>query len=518
MRGPTQVRSIYHPPRDRSSALPASGHNIPLRNIQELPPEILAEGLLGSMTDDQIFGLRRQRELASVCRKWRDVVLSTPQFWNAVTDDAKVGDPFLIVPVKLRRFEDTLLTVKYINEPTDPESGVWDLLQSTTSRWKEATLTLGSRNHSNLNSTLEHGMPNIRRLTLLSTGVTQEVRFGPTPRLAELCLYGMSLDIISRMTLSTLRRLTVQGVDSESPLFINFLPTLAGCPLLEFIHLETIFHVGFKRIAHVADLNVTLPFLKILKLKRVHASLVSLLFQHLRADGLEQLRVCCLELPGETMAVLQVLSEPRHGGGLILPVLSCRDTSSELSLSVGRGWLTIEDRTKRLSVDFGFNEWDVSNLADLLRPVYQYCAASTRRIRMFVCIDRLRSLESLHFLCGAAPMVTRVHCKDRKGYGLSRCVLDGISQNACQICSPGGRTRSNTFSRLSELRIYAKDGSIPSPECIRAVHVAYLSRQRIVQGKAASSGDDPLEDLPDLKIFVDNKFVPPDLGSLDQDS
>lgn len=137
----------------------------------------------------------------------------------------------------------------------------------------------------------------------------------------------------------------------------------------------------------------------------------------------------------------------------------------------------------------------ICNLASLLSQVYQYCAATARSITMAVHLHHVESLESLHFLCGAAPMVASIHCYDREQYGqLFRCVLDGISQDACQTCSPGGRTPSITFSGLLELRIYVPVEPSPLARYTRAVQVAYFNS---------------LEDLPDLKIFVNDVFMPP---------
>ena len=52
--------------------------------INRLPTEILVSILLGldfCSHDD----LERKQELASVCRRWRDVILRTPCFWSTIS-------------------------------------------------------------------------------------------------------------------------------------------------------------------------------------------------------------------------------------------------------------------------------------------------------------------------------------------------------------------------------------------------------------------------------------------------
>ncbi|KAG8965780.1 hypothetical protein FRC05_003039 [Tulasnella sp. 425] len=515
MHRPTQAKSIDRTLRLRSIARLVSSHGRSVRSIQELPPEILAEILLRSMNDDEIFGLKRHPELASVCRKWRDVVISTPQLWSTITDNRQAGDPFFIVPAKLRKFKDALLTVEYRGEQKCPELDVWDLLQPTVSRWEEAALNLGWENHAKLSSTLEKGMPSLKRLTLISEGYAGDVRLGPTPRLAELCLSrNVSLDVTTGTTLSTLRRLTIISINPSSSLIINFLPTLAECPFLELLHLASITSISFNHATLFAALDVVLPFLRILKIEDADASFVSLLLRHVRADGLEQLTVRSSS-EGGNMAVLRAISSPRHGNGLILPVLNWERTSSQLGLSLNEDWLRIEDETGGLFLEVGLDgRNDICNLAELLGPIYQYCAATVRNITIAVRLYHLKSFENLHVLCGAAPMVTSIHCYDRRQDGhLYRCVLDSITQNPCQACSLGGPRQLNTFSRLAEIRIHVPYAASLLPTYTRDVQMTYLSRQSIAQAAAASTAEDVLE----LKIYINDTYMLPDSQSLYRD-
>lgn len=111
-------------------------------------------------------------------------------------------------------------------------------------------------------------------------------------------------------------------------------------------------------------------------------------------------------------------------------------------------------------------------------------------------------------------MVTNLHCYDRRQDGhLYRCVMDSIIQNPCQACSLGGPLQLNTFSRLAEIRIHVPYAASLLPTYTRDVQVAYLSRQSIAQATAAST----VEDISDLKIYINDTYMLPDSQSLYRD-
>ncbi|KAG8955798.1 hypothetical protein FRC00_005237 [Tulasnella sp. 408] len=322
------------------------------RRIRELPPEILAYILLESMAGDEIYSIKRHRELASVCRHWRDVVLSTPHFWNTITDNPRAGDPLANGIVKLTRSKNTPLTVEYRGDYMDPELDFWDLVEPTTPRWEKATLTLHEGNTAKVCSTLTKGLPNLKRLTLESGFFPEDVKLGPTPRLAELYLNRQTtLDISDGTTLSALRTLVIRAVSPSSAFIMNFLPTLTECPLLELLHLDSISSFIFDDTILFGALDVSLPRLQILKIEAVTVPFAATLLCHLRADGLEELRVHS-HSEGDDIAVLRALGQPRHGKGLIVPVLSDRRASSEIFLSLSDEWIRMEDMTGRLFLDF----------------------------------------------------------------------------------------------------------------------------------------------------------------------
>ncbi|KIO22599.1 hypothetical protein M407DRAFT_216230 [Tulasnella calospora MUT 4182] len=514
-----QARAVNLPLRPRFTTRRADIRSRSSRRIRELPPELLADILLKSMADGEIFGLKRHRELASVCRHWRDVVLSTPHFWNAITDNLRAGDPLANVITKLKRSRNTPLTIEYRGDQIDPELDVWDLVEPTTSRWEEATVTLHMESSAKVCSTLIKGLPNLERLTLLSEFFAEDVTLGPTPRLAELYLnQQVTLDTSAGTTLSALRRLVIKSVSPSSTFIINLLPTLAECPLLEFLHLDSISSI-FDDTILFSPLGVSLPLLQILRIEAVTVALVATLLQHLRADVLKQLRVHS-HSEGDDISVLRALARPRGGKGLILSVLNNRRTSSEICLSLGEEWIRIEDGTGRLFLDLGLDadvRNDMRNLEDLLPPVFQECAAATRKIALTVRLYHATSLEGLHILCEASPMVTSIHCYDRGQAGqMYRCVLrSGTGQITCQTCSSTEFEFSVAFPRLSELRLHVPHISSLLPTYNREVQLAYLSRQSIVA--AASPWESPLEQNTGLKIYMNDTFMLPDPASLYQD-
>ncbi|KAG8930859.1 hypothetical protein FRC01_002162 [Tulasnella sp. 417] len=514
VRDPIQVRLVKPPLRPPFTTRQAHQRSRSSRLIHELPPEILGDILLKSMEYGEIFGLKRHQELASVCRHWRDVVLQTPHFWSAITDNPRVGDPLANLITKLRRFRNTLLTIEYMGERTDPELDFWDLVQPTRSRWEEATLALHEESRGKVSVTLAEGLPNLKRLTLQSEFFAEEVTLGPTPCLAELHLNRqVTLDTGPETTLAALRRLVIKAVSPSSAFIMNFLPTLAECPLLELLHLDSISSIIFDDTILFSAVDVSLPLLQILRIEAVAVPLVSTLLQHLRADSLGQLRVHS-HTDGDNIAVLRALIRPRAEKGLILPVLNNRRTSSEIFLSLGEEWIRLEDGTGRLFLDLELDAHgrnDMSNLESLLRPVFRDCASATRRVAITVRLYHLVSLEGLHIICEGAPMVTNIHCYDRGKQGrMFRCVLRlSTGQTACQTCTSA---EFIAFPRLGELKLYIPHISSLLLNYYREVQLAYLYRHSTLV--AASRWARPLENPPGLKIYINDTFILPDPADL----
>ncbi|KAG9036380.1 hypothetical protein FS837_001691 [Tulasnella sp. UAMH 9824] len=397
----------------------------------------------------------------------------------------------------------------------DPELDFWDLVEPTTSRWEKATLTLHEENTAKVCSTLAKGLPNVKHLTLESEFFPEDVTLGPTPRLAELYLNRqITLDISDGTTLSALRRLVIKSVSPSSAFIMNFLPTLTECPLLELLHLDSISSITFDDTILFGALDVSLPRLQILRIEAVTVPFAATLLRHLRADGLEQLRVHCRS-EGDDIAALRSLGRP-DGKGLILPVLSNRRGPSEICLTLSDEWIRVEDLTGRLFLDFGLE--GLRNHADLLRPVVQDCANATRRIAITVRLYHVMSLNGLHILCEASPMVTSIHCYDRGRHGsMYRCVLrSGTGQTTCQTCYSTEHEDSIVFPRLSELRLYVPHIASLLPTYNQQVQLAYLSRPCI--GTVAPLPlTSPLEQNSGLKIYINDTFMPPDPASLFRD-
>ncbi len=59
----------------------------PAAIIDQLPPEILAEILLISMDTDVTNPVSRLKDLATVARHWRDLILATPSLWCHINCD-----------------------------------------------------------------------------------------------------------------------------------------------------------------------------------------------------------------------------------------------------------------------------------------------------------------------------------------------------------------------------------------------------------------------------------------------
>ena len=74
--------------------------------INEIPPEILAQIL--QLTDYEALSHSRIFHLASVCKRWKEVVFTSPHFWTTlectISDRLKNG-PESTVPALLERFE-----------------------------------------------------------------------------------------------------------------------------------------------------------------------------------------------------------------------------------------------------------------------------------------------------------------------------------------------------------------------------------------------------------------------------
>ncbi|KAK7033457.1 F-box domain-containing protein [Favolaschia claudopus] len=155
--------------------------------IQRLPVEILSEIFLHCREDHEGC---RPRLVATICRGWRDVALSTSQLWSCIDlDEEEIREDSLcsLLELQLERSGQVPLSIVFC-EPRNIVSTL-QLLLAVTHRWHSVSLACPRPNQVELLRDSTHSFPILKRMDIRYVEeLDLEKLFQPHPQLHELIL------------------------------------------------------------------------------------------------------------------------------------------------------------------------------------------------------------------------------------------------------------------------------------------------------------------------------------------
>ncbi|KAF8176627.1 hypothetical protein K438DRAFT_70672 [Mycena galopus ATCC 62051] len=186
-------------------------------SILRLPVEILSEIFLlcGRKRDGC-----RPRLVATVCRRWRNVALSTSNLWSEIRlieEETKVESLDSLLALQLQRSGQVPLSIVFC-EPRDTSSAL-QLLLTVSHRWQSLDLVILSPNQARLIRDSTSLFPALKELTLRNLPAFElGSLFRPLPLLGELTLIWLRCPIPSTLPWTRLKKCTIIGSPAEEVL------------------------------------------------------------------------------------------------------------------------------------------------------------------------------------------------------------------------------------------------------------------------------------------------------------
>ncbi|KAJ7249253.1 hypothetical protein B0H12DRAFT_703407 [Mycena haematopus] len=180
-----------------------------MASIMRLPVEILSEIFLhcGKKQDGC-----RPRLVATVCRKWRNIALATPNLWSDVRlaqEEIKVEALHSLLDLQLQRSGQVPLSIVFC-EPRDTTSTL-RLLLAVSHRWQSLDLSIFTDSQQELIQTSTNHFPVLEKLTIrIVPSLELGNLFRPLPLLRELELSWLNCPIPSTLPWSRLTKVTLR--------------------------------------------------------------------------------------------------------------------------------------------------------------------------------------------------------------------------------------------------------------------------------------------------------------------
>lgn len=280
--------------------------------IHQLPEEVLAHIFTLSVGYEN-WSLGLIRDLALVCRAWRDVVREAPRLWSVASHGRRSICHLAPseVALVLRKSKMAPLSI-YCDGVECPESlpTFFQALCTHTERWWQLSIT-------NLTSAMIRYLKGVSVPALAYLSITRDSR-DPGDGLIE-----MAVGSLRRLELKhcaipwdsacwrRLRQLSLSHLEGRTaPSPRELVTILAACPRLRGLFLYRLKLGPKESEAHRADddlnIPIQLPLLRKLRLLNIHLSLLKPLIGSLSAPGVEHLSVAS----DHALATLQLLSRP----------------------------------------------------------------------------------------------------------------------------------------------------------------------------------------------------------------
>ncbi|KAF7336944.1 F-box domain-containing protein [Mycena venus] len=201
--------------------------------IHRLPIEILSEIFLHCSTKQDGC---KPRLVATVCRRWRHVALSTSQLWcnihlNAETIEVESLRSLLVL--QLQRSGQVPLSIVF-REPRDTASTL-QLLLTVSQRWQSLDLLILTASQHELIRTSTSLFPVLKKLTLRNvTSFELGNLFRPLPLLEELVLDWLECPLPSTLPWTRITKCDIYGCSSEEVLnVLHSAPSIVNLSLYD---------------------------------------------------------------------------------------------------------------------------------------------------------------------------------------------------------------------------------------------------------------------------------------------
>ncbi|KAG6332138.1 hypothetical protein ID866_6949, partial [Astraeus odoratus] len=198
--------------------------------IQRLPTESLLMILTLDIQSEDRRGIARKQELASVSRRWRDVILDTPALWSSIRLLQLDGSS---LKTHLRRSRESCLDIIIEEADYRPESNLFqclDIAMSCAHRWRSLHVMDHDLVSAAVADSIHHlNFPALENVTIQLPTYPKFLTPTHAPTLAYLKLggYAVSEDFLAPTTLKTLHLALDPDYDDPGAFydFPHFIPS-----------------------------------------------------------------------------------------------------------------------------------------------------------------------------------------------------------------------------------------------------------------------------------------------------
>ncbi|KAG8901526.1 hypothetical protein FRB99_005228 [Tulasnella sp. 403] len=204
--------------------------------VHTLPLEVLKEVFLHVINEGQNHIVPCLKDLASVSRRWWQLIISTPELWASPR-------PCDTLELPLRKSKDALLTIhRDINLDPLPYADMLDLLRQNSARVESMHIIIGTYWLTYLSSCIQASFPNMHTLNLHrndGTGMRDWVLNINAPNVRNLTLHSLLAQWNTGL-LNNLESLHLQNLVVDEAFKQNLIAGLSTSPRLRSLHLQNI--------------------------------------------------------------------------------------------------------------------------------------------------------------------------------------------------------------------------------------------------------------------------------------